>query len=119
VIRGAASAAGLKGESVFGTVCILYPTAGQEAAVLSALNAWHQAMAANLGQSIKGFVYRVTESERASAGSNELVVAIAFPDQATFDTAMNNRAANPHYQQLLLLLADEPIFLDGPIIWSS
>ena len=104
---------------MFGTVCILYPAAGQEAAVLSALNNWHQAMTTNLGQSIKGFVYRVTESERASAGSHELVVAIAFPDQATFDTAMSNRATNPHYQQLLLSLGDEPIFLDGPIVWSS
>ena len=104
---------------MFGTVCILYPSTGQETAVLSALNAWHQAMTASLGQSIKGFVYRVTESERASAGSHELVVAIAFPDQATFDTVMGIRAANPHYQQFLLALGDEPIFLDGPIVWSS
>lgn len=104
---------------MFGTVCILYPNAGQEAQVLAALDAWQRDISARIGQPVKGIVYRVTESERADSGNGELVVAIAFPDQATFAGVMNQRATDPNYSALLALLSDEPIFLDGPVVWSS
>jgi hypothetical protein len=104
---------------MYGTVCILYPAATRESDVLATLDAWQHALMAKLGQPITGLVYRAAESERAASGQGELIVAIAFPDEAAFRSAMAGRANDPHFGLLTALLTDEPIFLDGPVVWSS
>lgn len=104
---------------MYGTVCIMYPIAAKENEVLATLGAWQRALTEKLGQPIKGMVYRAAESERAAEGQGELIVAIAFPDETGFRAAMDGRATDPHFRQLASLLTDEPIFLDGPVVWSS
>lgn len=97
----------------------MHPAKGKEAEVLATLKGWQEDLAHQLGQPIKAIVYRANDTEDALQGQGELVVAIAFSDENTFTAAMSGRTTNPLFSQLVAALSEEPLFLDGPVLWSS
>lgn len=95
---------------MYGTVARLQLKAGMEAKV-------KEELARYPGLKIPGFVS--TMLYRTDRNANDCYLAVAFKDKDSYHANARDPKQDERYQRLRALLASDPEWHDGEIVWSE
>jgi len=97
---------------MYGTIYRMQPRPGQEQAVLERIEQWGQERQAGVAGYINGYVLQ------SASSPDELIGIAIFDSRATYASNSDDPAQNQWYQQLRVLLKDDPEWKDGEITES-
>ena len=95
---------------MFGTVALMKPKAGQEQAVVAALDKWW----AERRPTIKGAI--ASTIHRNDGNPQELIMSVVFDSEESYRANASDPEQDQWYQQLRALLDADPRWMDGEVL---
>jgi quinol monooxygenase YgiN len=95
---------------MFGTVAILKPKPGQEAAIVASLHKWWT----ERRPKVRGAIAATLHKNAANPG--ELIMSVVFDSQANYSANANDPEQDKWYQEFRSLLDADPRWMDGEVL---
>jgi quinol monooxygenase YgiN len=95
---------------MYGTIALMKPKAGQEAAITALFDKWWNERRPKVKGAIGSTIYRNVSNPA------ELMAAIVFDSKENYTANADDPEQNEWYQEMLALLEAEPRWIDGDIL---
>ena len=95
---------------MFGSIAIMKPRGGQEAAVVSHFDKWWHERGSQVAGAIAGDV------RRNAGNAAELIATVTFASEADYKVNAADPQQDAWYKELVALLEGEPHWIDGEVL---
>ena len=95
---------------MYGTIALMKPKAGQEAAMVAMLDKWWSERRPKVKGAISSTIYRNVQNPA------ELMMAVVFDSKENYEANANDPEQDRWYREMVALLEGEPRWIDGDVL---